>query len=186
MNAPTPAARTRSVFTIPHLSAAASQMLLHVAAVFLAAFGAQLVAQQTGAITGWPILLQLLLAAAAAGGSAVIHYLLGIIPTPTVSTAGSVGYADGTVHQRNELVSVTGISLKILSPLGQVFWSLVTVFVTTFGAQLLAGASGVVNIPTLESLVISAAAAAVTAVVQAVAKVVPVPAAVPATSEVKS
>jgi hypothetical protein len=158
----------RTTLKWPGISPAVSQLLTHVTVVFLTAFGGQLVAGATGAITSMPTLLALLTAAAAAGVTAVAHYALGLIPTPTPAVTAAV------------------VPLKIPKAVQQVIWSTVIVFLTAFGAQLVAGASKVVSIPTLVALVAAGCAAAVTAAVQALLKLVPVPVVVSAVRAVST
>lgn len=63
------------------LPKAVQDVVVHCAVVFSAAF----VAQVSGAALGsfnWPTVYALVASAAAAGGSAVVHYLLSLVPSP--------------------------------------------------------------------------------------------------------
>lgn len=147
----------RAALKLPGVSPAVSQLVTHVLIVFVVAFGAQVSAADEGAIHDWPTLLALITAAAAAGATAVIHYIMGLVPAPAAGVRGAL------------------IPAKVTNPFVQVAWSAVVVFLTSFGSQLAVGASGVVSAPTLEVLVVSAVSAAVTALLQWVLHLVPVP-----------
>lgn len=152
---------------LPGLSPAVSQFLTHVAVTFIVAFGGQLAANATGA-TSTSTLLEVLYSAAAAGGIAVLHYIAGIIPTPPATSASGVA---GVL-----------VSLKLTTPLGQLLFSGVSVFLVTFGGQLAAGAAGAGSLPAVAAVVVSAASAGALAFLQWALKLVPVPTAViPAT-----
>jgi hypothetical protein len=147
---------TRSTLTIPGLSAATSQIIVHYAAVFLVAFGVQLGAGATG-VTSESTLLALLVSAAGAGAVAIGHLLFGLIPsTPTAMAA-------------------LGISPKVRSAAYQVILSVIITFVTIFGAQLVGGAAHVESLPGVVSLVIAAISAAVTGVVTFLVGLLPAP-----------
>lgn len=122
----------RPPFRLPGLTAAASQLVAHVAVVFAAAFGAQLVAAANGNVHRWPALLAVVVAAACAGVSAVVHYLLGLIPAGTP---------------------------KLASQVAQSLASVVTVFLTVFGGQLAIGGSKVTTVASLVALVVAASTA---------------------------
>jgi hypothetical protein len=151
----------RATLKIPGLSAAASQMIVHVLTVFLAAFLTQLVGGAVHVINE-STLLSLLVAASAAGATAVIHYLFGLIPTPLPVALRS---------------RVFGVTLKVTSAFYQVLVSVIVTFVTVFGASLAGGATGVESLSALESLIIAAISAAVAAVVHYVTHLIPAPAA---------
>lgn len=147
--------------TLPRLSPAVSQFLVHVLVVFLIAFGGQLAAAATGAIHNLPTLLAVVTSAAAAGVTAVVHYLLGLIPTPNPNAA------------------TIAVTLKAASALSQVSWSIAVVFLSIFGAQLAVGASHVTSVRTLTALLVAAGSTAVITAVQHGLHLIPVPAPAP-------
>lgn len=134
---------SRRALVLPPLSPATTQMLIHCVIVFLAAFGAQMVASTTGDIGSWPAILAVLTSAAAAGVTALVHFLLGLVPTPPTDTS---------------------VSLKLPEPISQLLTHLVVVFLTVAGAQFALGAANVLNIHTLTAWVIAACAAGVSAI----------------------
>ena len=151
--------KVRTALQIPGLSASASEIVAHVLIVFFTAFGGVMVSSLTGTIS-MPAIEAALIAAAAAGVTAVVHFLLGLVPTPVVTAVG---------------ITSNAVSLKVTSSLYQVIVSLLVTFVTVFGAQLAAGAVGVASLPGLKALIISAITAAVAAAVQYLVKLVPTP-----------
>ena len=138
----------RTALKLPGLSPAVSQIVTHVLSVFTVAFLAQVGAAANGNIRDWPTLLALVLAAGVAGVVAVIHFLVGLIPTP---------------------------ASLVKNPLAQVVWSAVTVFATTLGAQLAVGASRVVSVPTFVAVSTAAITAAAAAVLHYGFKLIPTP-----------
>lgn len=151
---------------LPGTSAAAGQVIAHFFAVFLLAFGTQLVAGTTGTVHV-SSLLALLISAAAAGLVAVAHVVLGLIPvTPSDGTLiGGKSY--------NQL----GISLKIKTKWYQFWTSVVVMFLSILGASLVGGAAGITSMPDVIAVVLAAISAAVVGVVQLVIGLVPAPAA---------
>lgn len=68
------------------LPKATQDIVVHVAVVFTTAFVAQIVGSSLG-VFNWPALIALATSAAAAGGSAVLHYLLSLVPSPAAKAA---------------------------------------------------------------------------------------------------
>lgn len=150
---------------IPGLSTAAGQVIAHFLAVFLLAFGTQLVAGTTGTVH-ISSLLALLTSAAAAGIIAVAHVVLGLVPSPAA--------AERRAWQPTRFTAV-GVSLKVRTDGYQFLTSVVVMFVSILGAQLASGALHITSLPDVVAVVLAAIAAAVTGVVQFVIGLVPAP-----------
>lgn len=134
-----------------------TQVLVHFVAVFLLAFGTQLVAGVSGAVSV-SSLEAVLISAAAAGVTAVFHVIVGLVPTPVVAN-----------------MSALGVSLKVKSALYQVVVSVAATFLSIFGAELVGGASHLTSLPGVIALVLAAIAAAVAGVVTFLIGLVPAP-----------
>lgn len=150
---------------IPKLSPAVNQIVVHMLTVFLVAFGTQLVAGATGAVSISSV-LALLTSAAAAGGVAVLHLVIGLVPTAStvsgnVSTKATIAYT----------VTLT----QVKSAGYQLFLSVVVTFVTILGSQLAGGAVHATSLPSVIAVVLAAISAAVAAVVQFLVGLVPAP-----------
>lgn len=145
---------------LPGVSPAVNQVIVHYSMVFLLAFGTQLVAGTTGKVHV-SSLLALLTSAGAAGLAAVVHVVLGLIPTPP-TTQGLVPNA-------------VGISLKVKTEAYQFITSVVVMFLSIFGAQLVSGVVGITSLPDVIAVVLAAIAAAVTGIVQYFVSLVPAP-----------
>jgi hypothetical protein len=143
------------------LTSARKQLLVHLIAVFLAAFGTQIVGAAT--VTNESTLVSLLVSAGAAGVAAVAHVLLGLIPTTSV------------VLSTGERTSALGIPSSVKTAGYQIVVSMVVVFLSIFGASLLTGVAGATSLPGIQSAVIAAISAAVAAVVQATVGLIPTP-----------
>lgn len=61
-------------------------VIVHVVIVFTTAFAAQIIGASLG-VFNWPAVAALLTSAAAAGGSAVLHYLLSLVPSAQTKAA---------------------------------------------------------------------------------------------------
>jgi hypothetical protein len=158
----------RTTLKLPGLSQAVSQVIGHFLAVFLLAFGTQLVAGATHAVS-LPTLLALLTAAAAAGLVAVAHVVLGLIPDPHL--VAGVHLKDGRSGRYTSL----GVSLKIETAGYQFVTSVLITFFGILGASLVGGAAGITSLPSAVAVVLAAIAAAVAGVVQFVIGLIPAP-----------
>lgn len=132
------------------LTPAFKQMLAHVAIVFLVAFGASVSAGLTNAAS-IPTLLALLIAGGSAGLTAVVHYLLGFIPSSV--PAGKFG-------------AIRAVPAAVETKLLQVAVSVVAMFLVIAGTSALAGAVSVSSLPSAVDLIVAAIAAGVTGAVQ--------------------
>lgn len=150
----------RYTFRIPGVSSAVSQVLVHFASVFAVAFGTQLLAGLTGTVSVSTV-LALLTASAAAGVIAVAHFALGLIPLPA--------------NRLGDSLNAMGISLKVKTAGYQFATSVVVMFVSILGAQLVGGAAGIESLPDVVAVVLSAIAAAVAGVAQALVGLIPAP-----------
>lgn len=149
---------------LPKLPLAARQFIAHVAIVFGVAFGTQMLASLTPDFR-ISALLALLSSSAAAGLTAVVHYLLGLVPntTPSVDARGrTIAYA---------LVVPPAVTARAL----QVVVSIVAMFLSIFGAALVAGALHVTSLPSAADVVVAAISAAVAGVVQFAVGLIPTP-----------
>jgi len=158
---------------LPRFSPAAMQFLAHVLIVFAIAFGGQLTAGATHAVS-MPTLLALLTSAAAAGLTAVVHFLLGLVPTgvqPPVAQGNGMYAAVG---------ALSTVSLKVKTRAYQILVSVLATFLSLFGAALVAGAVHVTSLPGTIDAVTAAISAAVVGVVQFAVGLIPAPK--PATS----
>lgn len=149
-------------FTIklPGTSTAAGKVIAHFLAVFAVAFGTQLVAGTTGTVHV-SSLVALLTSAAAAGLVAVAHVVLGLIPTPPTGQ----GLTSNAV----------GISLKIKTQGYQFLTSVIVMFLSILGAQLVSGAAHITSLPDVIAVVLAAIAAGATGVIQYLVGLVPAP-----------
>jgi len=151
----------KATLRMPGVSPVVSDVVTHFVAVFLLAFGTQMVTAATGKIS-ISSLLAILISAAAAGVVAVAHIILGLIPTPAVGDGRSNAF---------------GVPLKVKSAVYQIVTSVVVMFVSLFGAELIAGATHITSLPTATAVIVAAIMAAVAGVVQYVVKLVPAPSA---------
>jgi hypothetical protein len=154
----------KTTLRIPGFSPAASQVIAHYLAIFLLAFGAQLVAGATHVVS-IPALIALLTSAAAAGVTAVAHVMLGLIPVPQPLPAPVVGTP----------YNVLGITLKVNTAGYQFLVSVLVTFLSIFGAQLVGGAAGITSLPSVVALILAAITAAVAGIVQFVVGLIPAP-----------
>lgn len=129
-----------------------TQVLVHILAVFLLAFGGQLAAAGTTNESNW---LALLTSGFAAGLVAVAHILGSIFPLP-----------DG---------SAVGVSFAVKSNLYNFVMVAVMTFVSIFGTALVTGATKLTSFPSVVALLIAAISAAVAGVVQLVLNLIPAP-----------
>lgn len=145
---------------LPGVSSAVSQVLVHFSAVFLIAFGTQLVAGTTGALH-ISSLLALLTSAAAAGVIAVAHVVLGLVPLPPT----------GDTLEPNAV----GISLKVKTKGYQFLTSVLVMFISILGASLIGGAAHVTSLPSVIAVVLAAIAAGAAGVAQFLVGLIPAP-----------
>jgi hypothetical protein len=153
---------------VPKFGPATKTMLLHVAIVFAAAFGGQLVAGATNVVS-IPTLFALLYSAAAAGLIAIAHYVLGLIPTPPAPGRQN---ADGSWSISGGGSAVPSLIEKRLY---QFLVSVVVTFLSIFGAALVAGTVHVTSLPSGIDAIVAAISAAVAGVVQVLAGLIPAP-----------
>ena len=139
------------------MTTAFRQMAGHVLIVFLVAFVGVVSAGLTGSISA-PTLLALLIAGGSAGLTAVVHYLLGLVPAPIrTQSFGAFYHVPPVVEQR----------------LLQVLVSMVATFLVIAGTAALAGTTSVGSIPTAADLIVAAISAGLTGVVQYVTGLLP-------------
>lgn len=135
------------------LTPAFKQMAAHVALVFVVAFAGTVTAGLTGKVD-MPTLLALLIAGSSAGLTAVVHYLLGFIPT--------------TPTQLGPFRSVYGFTVPaaVETKLAQVGVSVLATFLVILGTSALAAASSVGSVPGTADVIVAALASGVTGGVQ--------------------
>lgn len=158
-----PAAAT---LKLPRFSPAAVQFFAHVAIVFLVAFGGQMIPSLTGTIS-MPALLAVLTSAAAAGLTAVVHYLLGLVPS------GSVPAVDNGDGSFTAVAGLSGVPLAVRNRLYQVLISIVVTFLSIFGSGLVAGGLHVTSFPGIVDAITAAIAAGVAGVIQFAVGLIP-------------
>jgi hypothetical protein len=149
----------RTTIKLPGVSPAISQLITHYGLIFLLAFGTQMVASLTGGIH-ISSLFAVLTSAASAGLIAVIHVVLGLIPTQATGPGN---------------LNAFGVSLKVKSMAFQLVSSAIAVFLTVLGAELVEGATHITSLPDVTAVLLAAIMAAVSAVVQYVVGLVPAP-----------
>ncbi len=151
---------TRATVKLPGISPAISQLLTHYFLIFLAAFGTQMLATLTVGGLHISSLLAVLTSAAAAGLIAVIHVVLGLIPTQATGPGN---------------LNAFGVSLKVQTVAFQLITSAVAMFLTVLGAELVGGATHLTSLPDVTAVILAAIMAAVAAVVQYFVGLVPAP-----------
>lgn len=132
------------------MTPAFQQMAAHVLIVFTVAFVGQLSVGLTGDASV-PTLLALLVASGAAGLTAVVHYLLGLIPQPI--RTGSFG-------------AFYHVPKIVEKKLAQVAVSVVATFLVIAGTSALAGAVSVGSLPGAADVIVAALSAGVAGLVQ--------------------
>lgn len=133
------------------------QVLAHVLIVFAVAFVGQLSVGLTSGVSV-PTLLAVLIAGAAAGATAVVHYLLGLVPAPIRTGSFGAFYHVPKV-----------VETKLL----QVAVSVVATFAIMAGTAALAGATSVISLPAASDLIFAAITAGVTGAVQYLIGILP-------------
>lgn len=128
-------------------------MSAHVALVFLVAFAGTVTAGLTGKVD-MPTLLALLIAGSSAGLTAVVHYLLGLIPTTPTQLAPRETGLRFTVP--------AAVETKLL----QTLVSVLATFLVILGTSALAAASSVGSVPGVADVIVAALAAGMTGAVQ--------------------
>lgn len=155
----------KQTIKLPGLSQPVSDVIAHFAAVFLLAFGTQVIAGATTAVN-ISSLFALLTSAAAAGLVSVAHVVEGLIPVPA-----NVVAVQGSFKRYTAL----GISLKAKTRVNQVVISALSTFLVILGSQLVGGAAGIQSLPDVTAVILSAIAAAVTGLVTYLLGLIPAP-----------
>lgn len=141
----------RATLKIPGVSSAVSAYIVHALTVFGVAFLGQVISlhAQGKSVSTWAALLA---SGAAAGIVALVNYALGLVPAFN-----------------------TFVKQKLNSALGQIIVTSFGTFISVFAAQLVVGASHVVDLGTLGAFLSSAAVAAGVAVLHYLEGLIPVP-----------